>query len=171
MAKDMRQDPRFQEAKFLAATAVFALALLVFSLKGILAPPEAGLSSGTGERGPASAGSGGTAGLNGAAGELETLEWDCRDAKDVPVVKGSHVRLKSKYCDKTEKPEVRIVNRANGYTASVFLAAKGFSTDFIDLREGLNEISIEWTSAKGEPVRRAFHVRREPAVAPTGAQE
>ncbi|MBX3018247.1 MAG: hypothetical protein KF767_10185 [Bdellovibrionaceae bacterium] len=171
MVSLMKPDSSLHEAKFLAATAVFTLALLVFSLKGILTPPETGLPSGTGERGPASEVAGAQAGLNGGTGELETLEWDCRDAKDVPTVKGSHVRLKSKYCDKSEKPEVRIVNTANGYTASVFLAAKGFSTDFIDLREGLNEISIEWKSPKGEPIRRAFHVRREPAVAPTGAQE
>lgn len=166
----MKTNSTLQEAKFLAGTAVFALALMVFSLKGILTPPEAGLGAG-GERGPASVeGSIEQAGLNGGAGELETLEWNCRDGAEVPTVKGSHVRLKSKYCDKTEKPQVRITNTANGYTASVFLAAKGFSTDFIDLREGVNDISIEWTSPKGQAVRRNFQIRREPAVAPTGAQ-
>lgn len=166
----MRQKQSLQEAKYLAATAAFAVALSLFSLKGILTVPDGLLVASTGERGPASLVAGASPESAGAAGELETLTWDCRQKSEIPVVKSTHVRLKSKYCDRTTNPDVRIKNLANGYTASVFAAAKGFSTDFIDLREGLNEISIEWKNAKGESVSHAFTIRREPAAAATGVQ-
>ncbi len=167
----MKKQSRNQEVKFLAGTFVFALALLGFSSKGILEPLEAGHSPSGNRRpagtatGPQSAG--GAAETDAGSGQLATLDWNCAESKETPKLKGTHVRLKSKYCDKTESPSVKIINQKNGYTAAVFLAAKGFSTDFIDLDDGENQLLIEWKNPKGQKVQREFKVFREPAQNPS----
>jgi len=169
----MKQGNSLQEAKFLTGTVVFTLGLAFFSMTTILSEPASGPSA-RGPRTPASQQETQSPGISGATaqGQLETLTWNCKEPKSVPQVKSSHLRLKSVFCDKREPSALTVTNTTNGYTAAVFLSAKGFSTDFIDLKDGENKISVEWKSAKGKTERREVAVFRVPSpVASEGVQD
>lgn len=162
----MKQGDPIQEAKYLTGAVIFVVALFLFSVRLFLVEPPASPSSGL-SREPASQKSSPGAGpvdMAPTAEPLETLQWDCQDYAAAPQFKGSHLRLKSRFCDKSEPQELKVTNHSNGYTAAVFINASGFSTDFIDLKDGMNQISIEWTSGQGQKVKRDLSVVREPAL-------
>lgn len=67
-------------------------------------------------------------------------------------VEGAYLQLKGKDCSKS--PVLRplnITNKTNGFTASVFvLNKKEYQTDLIQLKEGENQISIQYQTPSGE---------------------
>lgn len=161
----MKAQNPVQEAKFLAGTLVFALGLFVFSMTSILNDTSAGPMPSS-RRSPASQTSINVVAANDLAqtSNHETITWDCKLSQDpAPEVDSTHVRLRSRFCEKSEPKAVLITNATNGYTAAVFLSAQGFSTDFIDLKEGLNTLSIQWKSAKGKDIQHQLKVFRKPA--------
>jgi hypothetical protein len=82
-----------------------------------------------------------------------------------------HFRLSSSLClsqelakqaQQVQRPqEIRVVNKSNGYVATVFFQHPDrFMTDFINLSEGSNEISIITKSAGSTPQERTIQVSR-----------
>jgi len=89
------------------------------------------------------------------------LEYKCLDEK--LEVDGSLVRLKGSSCLDEKWQDISIVNHSNGFTASViFLKNKSFTTDFIDLNEGENKLSIQAKDEKGQAVQKSLIVTRLP---------
>jgi hypothetical protein len=90
------------------------------------------------------------------AAQLVSLDVNCRreDKREV-AVKGSLLQIYGKDCISEKTGEIKIVNRSNGYTASVFPRGnEGFQTDLIQLVEGQNEIVIEYKNPNGKKFER-----------------
>lgn len=156
----MKLKEHLQEAKFLSIAVVAVLTLGFFSSRGFLKAPASEYLPPSGRQ-PASFG-----GVSDATGRrdetrLETLVWDCQDlGPEASRTSGSHIRLKSRFCDSGPVQQLSVKNLSNGYTASVFVDSKGFSTDFIDLREGENEIEISWEAGHGTRQSRKLRLSR-----------
>jgi hypothetical protein len=92
------------------------------------------------------------------------LNLDCKRKNLKKEVDSSYVRLMGSPCKNTDGLE--IVNKSNGFSASViFIKGRNFTTDFIDLSEGENNLEITETQDNGTKVSRNFTVfRRTPAT-------
>lgn len=88
------------------------------------------------------------------------VEWDPSKAEFQKQVDATHLRLKGIL--KGAKPE-SITNRTNGFTAAVFANGNTYSTDFIELKEGANEIKVETQDLKGRKITKTLQVTRAPA--------
>lgn len=75
-------------------------------------------------------------------------------------VNGSYVQLQGKNCLKNlSSGDIEIVNKSNGYTASIFNSGSNqYQTDLIQLRGGDNEIVIRYRERSGKPVEETIHV-------------
>jgi hypothetical protein len=93
------------------------------------------------------------------------LNLDCKRKNLKKEVDSSYVRLMGSPCKNTDGLE--IVNKSNGFSASViFIRGRNFTTDFIDLSEGENNLEITETQDNGTKISRNFTVfRRTPATA------
>ncbi|MFN7730074.1 MAG: hypothetical protein ACK5P7_13025 [Bdellovibrio sp.] len=107
------------------------------------------------------------------AGEAETssktgrlsrpvlIEWNATAKNLNQEVFGTHLRLKGLL--KGLNPE-SIVNETNGFTAAVFKTRNEYSTDFIELKEGPNTITVELKDSQGKKITKKIEVtRRQPA--------
>lgn len=67
-------------------------------------------------------------------------------------IHGEFIQLQGTNCSKKSAAEiVEIVNKSNGYTASVFEKGLGeYQTDLIQLQNGLNEIAIRYQDESGK---------------------
>ncbi|WP_413613010.1 hypothetical protein [Bdellovibrio sp. HCB-110] len=76
-------------------------------------------------------------------------------------VAGSYVQFQGKNCLKNFKEgDIEIVNRSNGYTASVFISGSDkYQTDLIQLQKGDNEIAIRYRERSGKAVEEVVRVR------------
>ncbi|WP_413289949.1 hypothetical protein [Bdellovibrio sp. HCB337] len=84
---------------------------------------------------------------------LISYDFACSKIKTTDFkVEGSYLQLKGKDCSKnSEMPKLNITNKSNGFTASVFvLNGKEYQTDLIQLKEGENQISIQYMSPSGQ---------------------
>lgn len=75
-------------------------------------------------------------------------------------VAGTYLQLQGKNCGLPFKEsDVEIINRSNGFTASVF--SKGlhhYQTDLIQLKQGDNEIVIRYRRSSGQAVEETLKV-------------
>ena len=88
--------------------------------------------------------------------QLVSLDVSCRreDKREI-AVKGSLLQIHGKDCITDKTGEIKIINKSNGYTASVFpRGTEGFQTDLIQLVEGQNEIVIEYVNPSGKKLER-----------------
>lgn len=77
-----------------------------------------------------------------AAPQHETIQLNCDQAVKPMTTRGTHIRLVGSVCE-NRASTYHIKNETNGYTASVILTPDlQFTTDFIDLKEGANVISV-----------------------------
>ena len=92
-----------------------------------------------------------------------TLDWDLSSPSLEKEIQGTHLRLKGLVKGlKTSS----VKNETNGFTASVFLTGAEFTTDFIELNEGQNQITVQGTDGHGKYWKKILDVtRREPASA------
>lgn len=103
------------------------------------------------------------AGFSAAPGAIEklvqdhermaTLQLDCKntDTSNPWQVKASLVRLSGYGCIK-KGANMDVVNHTNGRVATVFpLEEDGFTTDYMDLSVGENQVSITTQDADGQP--------------------
>lgn len=84
---------------------------------------------------------------------MATLQLNCKNAASSNPwqVKASLVRLSGYGCVK-KGANMDIVNHTNGRIATVFpLEEDGFTTDYMDLSEGENEVSITTQEVDGPP--------------------
>lgn len=89
------------------------------------------------------------------------IQWNANSKNLSQEVFGTHLRLKGLL--KGLKAS-SIVNETNGFTAAVFAGGSEYSTDFIELREGTNTITVELEDAKGLKITKTLEVtRRAPA--------
>ncbi|MBK9324097.1 MAG: hypothetical protein IPM97_14325 [Bdellovibrionaceae bacterium] len=93
--------------------------------------------------------------LNNVLGDnLITYNLKCPKSADSKnfKVQGSYVQLRGLDCNqKTHAGKISIVNKTNGFTASVFLLdGKNYQTDLIQLKEGENQIYIRYQSLSSE---------------------
>lgn len=74
----------------------------------------------------------------------------------------SFIQFQGKSClgKSAEGAEVEIVNRRNGYTASVFFVGiENYKTDLIQLEHGENEIAFRYKERNGKSIERVLKVR------------
>ncbi|UXR64964.1 hypothetical protein EZJ49_01705 [Bdellovibrio bacteriovorus] len=96
--------------------------------------------------------------ISSAISHLAQLDLRCAKKAQSPLrVEGSYVQFEGKNClrDKT----LEIVNKSNGYTASVFLKGTDkYQTDLIQLQKGDNEITIRYHDGPGKAVEEVVQV-------------
>ncbi len=75
-------------------------------------------------------------------------------------VSGSYVQFQGKNCLKNFKNgDVEIVNKSNGFTASVFSSGSDkYQTDLIQLQNGDNEIGIRYRERSGKAVEEVVRI-------------
>ncbi len=75
-------------------------------------------------------------------------------------VHGAFVQFQGKNCAKgLQQGEVEIVNKSNGYTASIFpRGTDKYQTDLIQLKSGENEIAIRYRERSGKSVEEVVRV-------------
>ena len=95
----------------------------------------------------------------GAAKSI-TLNLDCQETFLREVV-GTHVRIKGHVCTKEKVTNVSVVNSSNGFTAAViFTKGNEFTTDFIDLQDGQNNLIVSALDSRGETISRPLTIHR-----------
>jgi len=93
-----------------------------------------------------------------------TMEFDCNKKAWVKETDGNLVRLKTEACMNEQWKQVSVVNKTNGFTASVIFVKDGFTTDFIDLSQGENVLAVSGINEKGRKVEHLLTItRRAPA--------
>lgn len=93
--------------------------------------------------------------------QVTQLDLHC-SKKSIPQIsiKGNFLQFKGKSClgDMNFK-DVEIINKTNGYTASVFLSGVDkYQTDLIQLNTGENEITVRYKESNGELVEQTVRV-------------
>lgn len=88
------------------------------------------------------------------------VDFNCGASfNEVVQVQATHLRLRGTACP-FSTTTMSIVNVNNGFKASVFKEGQGkFSTDFIDLVKGKNEIKITVENG-GKSEEKSFHIER-----------
>ena len=94
------------------------------------------------------------------------LDYSCKELGKPHEVDASLLRLRGDSCLEPTWKNISITNQSNGHTASViFLKDKKFTTDFIDLKEGENKLTIQATDEQGQAIHQEFRIqRRAPAA-------
>lgn len=89
------------------------------------------------------------------------MEYECKKLRDAEV-DGTLLRLKGQdeTCLNEKWTDISITNHSNGFTAAVIFLKKGFTTDFIDLKEGDNNLEIQAKDDKGQTITKKFTVKR-----------
>ena len=89
------------------------------------------------------------------------LNYDCKQVQSTEV-DGNLLRLKGMddSCLNESWKDISITNNSNGFTASVIFLKKGFTTDFIDLKEGENQLEIHAKDEHGLAVTKKITVKR-----------
>lgn len=97
------------------------------------------------------------------AEKVSTIQIDCQAPTDSQEVASSLVRLTGNNCG--EGKEFQVTNQTNGYTASiVMLRNNQYTTDFIDLKEGPNQLEVVVQNENGQAQKKSFIIhRRQPA--------
>jgi hypothetical protein len=88
---------------------------------------------------------------------------NCDQKVALDEVQAAYVRLTGLPCKQVE--DLKITNRTNGFTASVIFKKDNlFTTDFIDLKEGENDLEVVSYLGDGSKTTKKFKVnRRMPA--------
>ncbi|MGZ5280542.1 MAG: hypothetical protein ACXWC9_11390, partial [Pseudobdellovibrionaceae bacterium] len=89
------------------------------------------------------------------------MNYDCNQTGNMEV-DGTLLRLKGQdsTCLSDKWTNISITNHSNGFTASVIFLKKGFTTDFIDLKEGDNNLEIQAKDDKGQAITKKITVKR-----------
>lgn len=155
----------FSDKKALQLCAALVVALAAPVLWSWFGPPDSVTSVVSTVGGRAARGIASIAGPveESKAGKLSrpvTVEWDPSKEAFQKEVDGTHLRLKGRL--RGAKPGA-VTNQTNGFTAAVFANDGAYSTDFIELKEGVNEIKVETQDPRGRKVTKTLQVTRAPA--------
>lgn len=140
----------YHEKNFFLLTAVIVVMLGLPTLTSILSEPinksEVTLVSDYSNRGPASA----LPSSEGEAANSVTMNMSCGSLPSSYDVVGAHLRIKSTGCKDLDISKLSIVNKSNGFTASIFPTKDNqFTTDYMDLTEGENAIEVTLRELSG----------------------
>lgn len=153
-----------QEMRFLVITFVLVLFLGGASFMSVMSIPTPVVKVTEAVRNPASLPTAvqETQPQSNTLSKLDVMNWDCKAKNLNSEITGTHLRLKGKsFCRNQAIQEIQVKNRSNGFTATVFENEKGFLTDFIDLKPGANDLSVEYTDQKGETQISSFTIFRK----------
>jgi hypothetical protein len=158
-----------QEQRFLLITACLVALVGAPAVYSILQEPREALVSQENEgsksnvdsaRAPASVKVEAPLRHNNIRSKSVILDYVCKDKGQVYEVDGTLVRFKGSSCLDQMK-DISVINQSNGFTGSIiFLKNKNFTTDFIDLKEGDNQLAIQGTDEKGQKIVKTFVVKR-----------
>jgi len=88
-----------------------------------------------------------------------TFNLPCNKEPEKKTVDSSFVRLEGTGCGASKKIEIQ--NVSNGFSASLFFTeGNSFTTDFIDLQEGENELKVHRFQADGTDSLKTVHIHR-----------
>lgn len=96
-----------------------------------------------------------------ALSHFAQFDFKCTKKSAGPLkVDGRFIQLQGKNCLKNyQEGDVEIVNKSNGYTASIFdKDSDKYQTDLIQLQKGDNEIVIRYRDRSGKTVEEALFV-------------
>ncbi|ASD65561.1 hypothetical protein [Bdellovibrio bacteriovorus] len=97
-----------------------------------------------------------------AVSRLTQFDLSCAKKALSPLsVDSGYVQFEGKNCLRGFKEgDVEIINKSNGYTASIFLRGTDkYQTDLIQLKKGDNEITIRYRERSGKAVEEVLLVR------------
>ncbi len=82
---------------------------------------------------------------------------DCNQPIEMPIAKGTHIRFKGRNCSLDTNQEIKLVNKTNGFSASIVVNDKSeFTSDFIELKTGNNEFTFAAVTKKGQKIEKSF---------------
>jgi hypothetical protein len=146
----MKSIAQIQEIKFLALTLTLVLFLGLGSFLNLVKAPDRALAAKNSEIGvriPASVpGELLSQAPASALNSLENLEWSCGEGTKNIEVSSHRIRVKGRGCG---KESLSITNETNGLVATVFNGEKGYSTEYMDLNPGKNDLHVKWQNKKG----------------------
>jgi len=92
------------------------------------------------------------------------FEINCNDPNQKLETSSMRFRLKGSACtDESAALSTQIQNKSNGYIATVFHRdPQSFTTDYINLNEGQNEIAVKFATQNG-PIERTITITRNPS--------
>ena len=95
--------------------------------------------------------------------QTSLVKYDCKSTATTSELRSNFVRFSGVPCLNTK--DIEITNTTNGFSASViFTKNQKFTTDFIELKEGENNLEITTTQNDGAKTSKIFKVlRRMPA--------
>ena len=91
------------------------------------------------------------------------FEINCKDDDQKLETSSTRFRLRGRACtDEAAALSTQIQNRSNGYIATVFHRdPQSFTTDYINLNEGQNEIAVRFDT-HGGPIDKTITITRSP---------
>lgn len=93
------------------------------------------------------------------------IKLDCDLSSEALSTEGPYLRIQGQLCHQS-LDRIQVINQTNGFTANIMKVGSGeFTTDFLDLSEGINEIQMISTTDAGDSITKTFTVdRRSPAA-------
>lgn len=100
--------------------------------------------------------------------EAALLEINCTEMNQMLETTSARFRLKGPICvpQDVSVTSTKVTNKSNGYVATVFHQSVQFTTDYINLNEGRNEIDVQFDTDKGA-IKKTITVIRSVAAATT----
>lgn len=96
-----------------------------------------------------------------------TLDFNCKKkstVENIQEIDGNLLRLRGNSCFNEKWKNVSIINKTNGFTAAVIFVNQGFTTDFMDMADGINQVSVTGINEKGQAVEHVLTInKRSPA--------
>jgi hypothetical protein len=87
--------------------------------------------------------------------------FDCSRKFEMPLAAGTHIRFKGRNCDFDQNQEIKLINKTNGFSASIVVNEKSeFTSDFMELKSGTNEFQFSAVTKKGDKIDQSFNVIR-----------
>ena len=95
------------------------------------------------------------------------MEINCGQDNQLLEAWGPRLRLKGTLCvpQDASVTSTKVSNKTNGYAATVFRQSGQFTTDYINLNEGKNEINILFETESGPVEKNVTVIRNSPAQA------
>lgn len=158
----MKSVAQAQELKFLALTLILVSCMGVGSFISFVRSPESVLAKHQASKNRVPASVPGDMDLDkpaSALNNLETLEWSCGEVGKNLEVNSNRLRVKGRACGKGATG-LAILNLTNGLVATVFNGERGYTTEYMDLNPGRNELKATWKDKKGREQSAKFTVIR-----------
>lgn len=91
----------------------------------------------------------------------QTISLNCHMQQNKLSTTDLRVRIKGQHCSDGTLSHMVVKNKTNGFVATIFSPKPGaFTTDFINLAEGQNEIELVFDNGK-EPLKKTLTVVRD----------